>query len=104
MRRPWKIACVFAGCLLGGGCTLVKPVVGAFTGPVIVLGHSDGHLCDWGSGEGALCVAAGLAVVGVAAGLVTGVVSDVQWMSGACDQPTDNWWDPFATNRRGAAR
>ncbi|MCB9884666.1 MAG: hypothetical protein H6838_04190 [Planctomycetes bacterium] len=84
---------------MSGGCTLVKPVVGAFTGPVIILGHCDGDfVCGCSSGEAALCIAAGLAVVGAAAGLVTGIVSDVQWACGVPGDPTDNWWDPFVTN------
>lgn len=84
---------------LASGCTLCKPVVGAVAGPVILLGHSTG---GWGCGCGdpraltvVLLVFAG---VGAAAGLATGIASDVQALSGAADDPCRNWWDPFATN------
>ena len=43
-------------------------------------------------------VFAGAAVVGAAAGLVTGIVSDVQVLRGVAADPTNNWWDPFAIN------
>jgi hypothetical protein len=36
---------------------------------------------------------------GAVGGLVTGVISDVQVLSGAAEStPTQNWWDPFRTN------
>jgi hypothetical protein len=100
-RQPLLVAVLMAGSL-ASGCTLCKPVVGAVAGPVVLLGASGG---DWGCGchdgravAAVLIVAAG---VGAAAGLVTGVISDVQALSGAATDPCRNWWHPFATNTDG---
>ena len=82
-----------------GGCTLVKPVVGAVTGPVIMMGHSNGDFGGCGcDGRAFLCVFAVMAAVGATGGLVTGIVSDVQVVFGEVENPTNNWWDPFAFN------
>lgn len=83
-----------------GGCTLVKPVVGAIAGPAVVLSGSDGLFggCGCGDARGVLAVLAVTAAAGAAVGLVTGVISDVQWLSGAASDPTANWADPFKTN------
>jgi hypothetical protein len=89
----------------GGGCTLVKPLAGAVVGPVYMvgaLGHGGGWRgcgCDDGRALCALFTVG--AVIGAGAGLVTGVVSDVQAMRGVARDPTANWWDPFATNTSG---
>lgn len=98
LRRCLLVAVLSVG-FLGSGCTLCKPVVGAVTGPVILLGHGTE---GWGCGGGdprALTVALLLmAGVSAAAGLATGIASDVQVLCGAADDPCRNWWDPFATN------
>ncbi len=85
-------------CLGTGSCTLCKPFVGALTGPVIFLGHSGGDFGCGGDGRAAAYAFLGFAVVGAVAGLVTGVVSDVQVVCGQAHDPCHNWWDPFATN------
>jgi ammonia channel protein AmtB len=80
-------------------CTLAKPMVGAFTGPVVALGNSSGSFgCGCGDGRGVVVVLGAMAIAGAACGLVTGIISDVQALSGNCSDPCENWWDPFATN------
>ena len=76
------------------GCTLVKPIVGAITGPFLAL--EGGGYC--GNGEGAVVVLAGLSIFGALGGLVTGIISDVQALTGAAPDPAVNWWHPFRTN------
>jgi hypothetical protein len=39
-----------------------------------------------------------MAAVGAVGGLVTGVISDFQVLTGAADDPCRNWADPFKTN------
>lgn len=81
------------------GCTLVKPVVGAFTAPIQVLGNSNGQWCGCsGDGRGIVLVFAVVAAVGAVGGLATGIVSDVNVLRGVADDPCANFWDPFATN------
>jgi hypothetical protein len=95
------LAVVFLlGCSLASGCTLAKPLVGVVTGPVIMLGHSNGDFgggcgCD---GRAVVCVFLAMSAIGAGAGLVTGIISDVQAITGQAHDPIDNWWDPFATN------
>jgi hypothetical protein len=84
---------------LGSGCTVCKPVVGAVVGPVMLLGGSvggGGCCCD--DGRAVAVVFLVFAGVGAGAGLVTGIISDVQALAGQAPDPTANWWDPFATN------
>jgi hypothetical protein len=100
-RRCHCVAGLFllAGAAASGGCTLVKPVVGAVTGPAVVLAASGGHLgccCnDWRAAVIVLAVASG---IGACGGLVTGIISDVQWLCGNAEDPTRNWHHPFAIN------
>lgn len=99
LPRAAVLSLLFAGALGTGGCTLVKPVVGAVTGPIYVLAHTGGYLgcgCDDGRAAAAFLVVG--ATIGAVAGLVTGIASDVQALSGHADDPMQNWWDPFATN------
>ena len=99
LPRAAVLSLLFAGVLGTGGCTLVKPVVGAVTGPIYVLAHTSGSFgcgCDDGRAAAAFLIAG--AAIGAAAGLVTGVISDVQALSGRAVDPAQNRWDPFATN------
>jgi hypothetical protein len=90
-------------CMLsGGGCTLVKPLAGAVAGPVVMLGTSTGGLgygfgCggEWQGIAGVLVVGS---AVGAVCGVFTGIVSDVQALTGAAEDPCRNWWNPLATN------
>ncbi|MCU0867429.1 MAG: hypothetical protein MUC36_26905 [Planctomycetes bacterium] len=81
------------------GCTLAKPLIGAVTGPVVALGNSSGFGCGCdGDARGIVVVLGAMSVAGAVCGLVTGVVSDIHALSGQCEDPYENWWDPFATN------
>lgn len=99
--RTLVLACAGSLPLLAtGGCTLVKPAIGAVVGPILILSEPAGGLgggcgCD---GRGVAAAFAALMAVGAAIGLVTGVVSDVQALSGAAADPTANWWHPMKTN------
>jgi hypothetical protein len=84
-----------------GGCTVVKPVIGAFSGPVMMLGNSDSWTSDCGRPETILCALGVMAAIGAGAGLVTGIISDVRYVCGYADDPTNNWWDPFKINIEG---
>ena len=87
------------------GCTLVKPVVGAVTGPVVLLAASGGQGigCGCQDGRAILVLFAVAAAIGAGGGLVTGIISDVQALCGVADDPCRNWQHPFATNT-GASR
>jgi hypothetical protein len=98
MRHFTSLAAVFAIGLATGGCTLAKPIVGAVTGPAMILGNSGGNWNCGGDGRGLVAVLMGCAFIGAGAGLVTGVISDVQFLCGYARNPTHNWWNPFATN------
>lgn len=94
-----SLACAFSLlAVTGSGCTLAKPVVGVVTGPVILFGGGGGGGCCCDDGRGAAAVFVVLAGIGAGAGLVTGIISDVQALAGEARDPTANWWDPFATN------
>ena len=100
MRPPWKNACVLACCSLAGGCTVVKPVVGVFTAPVLLMtGHYGTQLrMDGGGGGGSTALVFGILAMGAMGGLVTGVLSDWAVLARETQEPTRNWWDPLATN------
>jgi len=89
-----------------GSCTLVKPVVGAVTGPVYAVagigGFPHGH--HGHDGYGIACFFVAAAAVGATVGLVTGVISDFQYLFGYADDPTRNWANPFATNTSDVSR
>lgn len=98
VRRSLGMALLLAA-LGSGGCTLAKPIVGVVTGPAVILGNSGdlfGGGCHdlraWG------CAFVMMSAVGAGAGLVTGIISDVQVLCGDAPDPCNNWWDPFATN------
>jgi len=97
--RPCVVVAACALALSTSSCTLVKPVAGAIVGPVVVMGRTGpfgGCGCD--DGRALLIFYGAFAAAGAVVGLVTGVISDVQALTGdACD-PCRNWYDPFATN------
>ncbi|MEO6594535.1 MAG: hypothetical protein ABIP94_07265 [Planctomycetota bacterium] len=98
--RRWLLVLAFTVCCLGsGGCTLVKPVVGAIAGPFVILAASDGtgFGCDC-DGRAIVVALAVMSAVGAVVGLVTGIISDVQALTGAASDPTANWWHPLKTN------
>jgi hypothetical protein len=76
-------------------CTLVKPLVCAVTMPIYMLGNSDARGCD---PRAAACGLVVMAAIGAACGLVTGIISDINWIMGEADNPVRNIHDPFATN------
>lgn len=97
--RHCVVVAVGALALSTSSCTLVKPVAGAIVGPVVVMGRT-GPLggCGCDDGRAILIFYGAFAAAGAVVGLVTGVISDVQALTGdACD-PCRNWYDPFATN------
>lgn len=90
------VALALVGVALGStSCTLGKPLVCAVTTPCYVIGHSSGGC---GDPRGLACAAMLFGAAGAAAGLVTGIVSDVNWMLGRATDPCRNLHDPFATN------
>jgi hypothetical protein len=94
-RRATTSAALLACCALPlGSCTLAKPVVCAVTLPVYVLAHSDRFCGEPEVLLGGLFV---VSAVGAGCGLVTGIISDIQWLAGAKGDPTRNLHDPFAT-------
>lgn len=100
LRRVLPVLVLAVG-LGSSSCTLCKPVVGAITGPFVILGNcGDLNLGGCGNYDGCAVVAffGTLMAVGAVGGLVTGIVSDVQALTGAARQPCANWYDPFATN------
>ena len=94
-HRHCALLAMMVACLLGS-CTLAKPLVGAVVGPVMLLAEGG---CRCGSGEEAAMALCAGSVVGAGAGLVTGIISDFNWVTGRTEDPTINWHDPFATNR-----
>ena len=77
-------------------CTVAKPFVCAVTTPIYVLGQGNGCGCD---PRGAACALVIVAAVGAVGGLVTGIISDINYLSGAAwEDPSRNLGDPFATN------
>jgi hypothetical protein len=108
--RAHVLAAAAACCLASGGCTVVKPVigaaVGAVAGPALLIAGSDGNLgacgCDARAIVVVLAISAAVgASIGGAAGLVTGIISDVRYVCGYSADPTSNWWDPFKINDGG---
>ena len=79
--------------------TLVKPVVCAVTTPIYVIAQSANSGTAYSSdGRGVACAFVVVAAVGAAGGLVTGVISDVNMLTGNAPDPFRNIHDPFATN------
>jgi len=104
MRRRTSLAVALAISLATGGCTLGKPFVGAVTGPVVLLGHSGVNFSGCNDGRALVAVLCVAAAAGAFAGLVTGAISDVQFLCGYARHPSRNWWNPFATNTMAETR
>lgn len=99
MNARRLVAPLLATVALGtGGCTLVKPITGAVAGPFLLLAGTEGNYCGCNDGRAILIVIVGAAGVGAAIGLVTGIISDLQALTGDARDPIANWWDPFKTN------
>ena len=107
LARSLGLVAAMTICIGTGGCTVVKPVIGAaigaVAGPALLLANSNGSFDSCGcDGRGVVVVLATSAaigvVVGAVCGLVTGAISDVRWVGGYCDDPLANWWDPFKIN------
>ena len=93
--------------LLLSSCTLVKPVVCTFTWPVLLLGgeHDLGPVdlgdCYGQSGDQvAVALAALLVLPGPVGGLITGVISDWNVVTGQSipGDPARNFFHPMKTN------
>lgn len=95
-------AIVLTAGMTTSGCTVCKPVVGVITGPVVILGNSSGDFggcgCSCNDGYAVLGVFGVMAGIGAVGGLVTGIISDIQVLTGDAQDPTRNWADPFKTN------
>lgn len=102
MSRSSRLVAAFAlsAVFVAPGCTLTKPLIGAITGPVVLFANTSGPFggCGGCDGRAVACTFGLFAAVGAAAGLVTGIISDVQWLAGTADEPSRNWADPFLTN------
>ena len=99
MKRLLSVTAVAAVAASSTSCTLFKPVVCAVTGPVLILGHvNPSGGCGNCDPRGLACGLVVLSAVGAAGGLVTGIISDINWISGEAEDPTRNIGDPFATN------
>lgn len=99
---PRPLRCLLPILLVGlalssTSCTLAKPVVCAVTTPIYVLGNSSGNGCGCDP-RGALCGLLVISAVGAAGGLVTGIISDINYLTGDVEDPCRNLHDPFATN------
>jgi hypothetical protein len=98
LHRLGLVMALLASSLLGG-CTLGKPIVGALTAPVLVFSDTPVFLgCNEDAQQAACCLFAAVAIAGAIGGLVTGIISDVQYLTGEVDDPFENWWHPFATS------
>ncbi len=94
-KRLAMSAVLIALAFLASSCTLAKPLIGAVTAPAYLLASDD---CNGFDSCTLPCGLVAMAAVGAVGGLVTGVISDVYWLSGEADEPTRNFHDPFATN------
>ena len=93
-----------------GSCTLFKPVVGLFTGPFYVLSEGGGSVLEGTlrvgncRGEGAAVAAGAVGAVIISAGpiggLITGIISDWNYLTGRVsrEQWMNNFHNPFMTN------
>jgi hypothetical protein len=114
MRRESRPLVLAALALLAASCTVVKPVVCTFTYPVDVMSEAfavpDDDSDDWEEIPPPLvCLSGpvlvplrflGLAVMGLAGGLVSGFASDLNVITWRFDEVTRNLTRPFLTNAR----
>ena len=89
---------LFAVASFSTSCTLAKPVVCAVTTPFIVLSQPN---CFCGDCRDLGCAVVAFSAVGAVGGLVTGIISDVNVLTGKATDATRNLHDPFATNTSG---
>lgn len=87
---------MLAAAFCSTSCTLAKPVVCAISTPAYVLGNGNSSCgCD---PRGAACALLVVAAVGATGGLITGLISDINVLTGEVPDPLRNIHDPFATN------
>ena len=112
VRTRW--AALTLSCLLCS-CTVTKPVVCTFTWPVVFLSSpggqtqlfsdqsATGNTYEDGR-EGAFFLLGFLFAIGPVGGLVTGVISDINVLTGesTSGQPARNLHHPLLTNARGS--
>ncbi|MCA8973940.1 MAG: hypothetical protein KDC98_04425 [Planctomycetes bacterium] len=72
------------------------------TGPVYavaaIASGSNGNLGCCCDGRAICAILVAGSAVGAVAGLVTGIISDIQVLNGRAHDPVNNWWQPFETN------
>ncbi len=112
VRSRW--AALALSCLLCS-CTVTKPVVCTFTWPVLLFaepgtqtqlfGHQSGTGNTYEDGRtGAYILLGFLFAIGPVGGLVTGVISDINVLTGesTSGHPARNLYHPLLTNARGS--
>ncbi|HEB52206.1 MAG TPA: hypothetical protein ENI87_03010 [bacterium] len=102
-KRLLLASALAAAAFSSTSCTLAKPVVCAVTTPVYVLGNAGVWSCGCDDGYVLACGAAVFSVVGIVGGFVTGIISDINVLTGRCHDPIRNLHDPFATNCGGSS-
>ena len=60
--------------------------------------HKDGDGCGCHDARAFCAYLTVASIIGAGAGLVTGIISDVQVLRGRAETPHQNWWNPFQTN------
>ena len=94
-RRLAMSAVLMVLALLASSCTLAKPLIGAVTAPAYLLASDD---CNRFDSCTLPCGVVAMAAAGAVGGFVTGVISDIYWLTGKANDPVRNIHDPFATN------
>ncbi len=114
MRRMTSIAGAAAVAALAAGCTVVKPIVCAFTFPIHEMSEDLAVPDDDGDDYAEIppplvCIAApvliplrfvAMSVLGFAGGLVSGFASDLNVITWNCEAPWTNLSRPYLTNAR----
>ena len=93
--RLLVVASLMGAVLCTVSCTIAKPVVCAVTTPARALSEADGKSY---SPEPNFCGLVAVSAMGAAAGLVTGFLSDINFLLGVANDPARNIHDPFKTN------
>ncbi len=96
LRRAASTLALLAATSSPAACTLGKPLVCAVSAPLYVLGHGGAGA----GGDGLACALLAISATGAAAGLVTGVISDLNYLTDRTSDPYRNLTNPFATNAR----